>query len=73
MDPLVVKRPFLPSLRSKREQSVGGSQEGPKDERTDHETATDEQGRVFREAWIAGENKHYPGEPKPSYVTPSKR
>lgn len=32
--------------------------------------ATDEQGRVFREAWIAGVRKHYPGEPKPGYVTP---
>ena len=27
-------------------------------------------GRIFREAWIAGVNKHYPGEPKPGYVTP---
>ncbi|GAA2360187.1 hypothetical protein GCM10010246_58080 [Streptomyces cuspidosporus] len=26
--------------------------------------------RVFREAWIAGVRKHFPGEPKPSYVTP---
>jgi hypothetical protein len=34
------------------------------------QTATDEQGRAFREAWIAGVNKHYPGEPKPSYVAP---
>jgi len=25
---------------------------------------------VFREAWIAGVNKHYPGTPKDSYVTP---
>jgi hypothetical protein len=29
-----------------------------------------EQGRVFREAWIAGVTKYYPGEPKPSYITP---
>lgn len=29
-----------------------------------------DQGRVFREAWIAGVNKHYPGEPKPGYVAP---
>lgn len=29
-----------------------------------------EQGRVFREAWIAGVTKHYPGEPKPGYITP---
>lgn len=29
-----------------------------------------EDGRVFREAWIAGVSKYYPGEPKPSYVTP---
>lgn len=28
------------------------------------------QGRIFREAWIAGVNKHYPGTPKDSYVTP---
>ncbi|WP_406449559.1 hypothetical protein OG782_10355 [Streptomyces sp. NBC_00876] len=27
-------------------------------------------GRTFREAWIAGVTKHYPGEPKPSYITP---
>ncbi|MFI7391605.1 hypothetical protein [Streptomyces tendae] len=27
-------------------------------------------GRFFREAWIAGVTKHYPGEPKPGYVTP---
>ena len=29
-----------------------------------------EQGRVFREAWIAGVKQHYPGEPKASYITP---
>jgi hypothetical protein len=29
-----------------------------------------ETGRVFREAWIAGVTKYYPGEPKPSYITP---
>jgi hypothetical protein len=29
-----------------------------------------EQGRIFREAWIAGVTKHYPGEPKPGYVAP---
>jgi hypothetical protein len=29
-----------------------------------------EPGRVFREAWIAGVLKHYPGEPKPGYITP---
>jgi hypothetical protein len=29
-----------------------------------------EHGRVFREAWIAGVTKHYPGEPKPGYITP---
>ncbi|WP_016698509.1 hypothetical protein [Actinoalloteichus spitiensis] len=28
----------------------------------------DSRGRVFREAWIAGVIKHYPGEPKPGYV-----
>ncbi|WP_117214788.1 hypothetical protein [Allorhizocola rhizosphaerae] len=27
-------------------------------------------GRVFREAWIAGVNKHYPGTPRASYITP---
>jgi hypothetical protein len=31
---------------------------------------TDEPGRIFRDAWIAGVKKHYPGEPKPSYITP---
>ncbi|MET8864716.1 hypothetical protein ABZW11_17400 [Nonomuraea sp. NPDC004580] len=29
-----------------------------------------EPGRIFREAWIAGVRKHYPGEPKPGYVAP---
>ena len=33
-------------------------------------TTADEQGRVFREAWIAGVTKYFPGEPKPGYVTP---
>ena len=27
-------------------------------------------GRTFRSAWIAGVNKHYPGEPKPGYIAP---
>lgn len=27
-------------------------------------------GKRFREAWIAGVRKHYPGEPKAGYVTP---
>jgi hypothetical protein len=27
-------------------------------------------GQVFREAWIDGVRRHYPGEPKPGYVTP---
>lgn len=31
---------------------------------------TVEPGRVFREAWIAGVHAHFPGEPKPGYVTP---
>lgn len=26
--------------------------------------------RRFREAWIAGVRQHFPGEPKPGYVTP---
>jgi hypothetical protein len=30
----------------------------------------DDAGRTFREAWIAGVSKHYPGDPKPSYVAP---
>jgi hypothetical protein len=30
----------------------------------------DERGRVFREAWIAGVLKYYPGEPKSGYMTP---
>jgi hypothetical protein len=29
-----------------------------------------EGGRVFREAWIAGVKKHFPGEPKPGYIAP---
>ncbi|MFC5183588.1 hypothetical protein [Actinomadura harenae] len=29
-----------------------------------------EGGRVFREAWIAGVRKHFPGDPKPGYVAP---
>jgi hypothetical protein len=29
-----------------------------------------EPGRLFREAWISGVRRHYPGEPKPGYVTP---
>jgi hypothetical protein len=33
-------------------------------------TLPNEQGRVFREAWIAGVKKYFPGEPKASYVTP---
>ena len=27
-------------------------------------------GRAFREAWITGVPKHYPGDPKPGYITP---
>ncbi|MEU9316733.1 hypothetical protein [Streptomyces sp. NPDC048295] len=27
-------------------------------------------GRIFREAWIAGVTRYYPGEPKPGYITP---
>ncbi|MFF5260174.1 hypothetical protein ACFY4C_14585 [Actinomadura viridis] len=34
------------------------------------ESRQDEQGRVFREAWISGVRKYYPGEPKPGYVAP---
>ncbi|WUJ74689.1 hypothetical protein OG809_15780 [Kribbella soli] len=31
---------------------------------------SNEHGRIFREAWIAGVRKHYPGEPKPGYIAP---
>ena len=34
------------------------------------ENLTVEQGRVFRDAWIAGVTRHYPGEPKSSYIAP---
>ena len=27
-------------------------------------------GQVFREAWIEGVKRHYPGEPKSSYISP---
>jgi hypothetical protein len=30
----------------------------------------EEPGRIFREAWISGVKKYYPGEPKPGYITP---
>lgn len=29
-----------------------------------------EPGQLFREAWIAGVQRHFPGTPKPGYVTP---
>ncbi|WP_371496775.1 hypothetical protein OG871_12240 [Kitasatospora sp. NBC_00374] len=29
-----------------------------------------DEGRIFREAWIAGVTKHYPGEPKRGYIAP---
>lgn len=29
-----------------------------------------EPGRIFREAWINGVTRYYPGEPKPGYITP---
>ncbi len=29
-----------------------------------------ENGRIFREAWIAGVKRYYPGEPKPGYIAP---
>jgi hypothetical protein len=32
--------------------------------------ADDEGARLFREAWIAGVLKHFPGEPKAGYITP---
>jgi hypothetical protein len=31
---------------------------------------TNDSGQAFRAAWIAGVKQYYPGEPKPSYVTP---
>ncbi|MCU7722262.1 hypothetical protein ODJ79_00885 [Actinoplanes sp. KI2] len=31
---------------------------------------TAEAGKIFREAWISGVGKHYPGEPKAGYVAP---
>lgn len=31
---------------------------------------TTEAGRIFREAWIAGVKRHYPGEPKAGYIAP---
>ncbi|MEU4948073.1 hypothetical protein ACFYN3_41895 [Streptomyces lavendulae] len=31
---------------------------------------SNENGRIFREAWIAGVSRYYPGTPKPGYVTP---
>ncbi|KUF15304.1 hypothetical protein [Streptomyces silvensis] len=37
------------------------------EKRTEKQT---ENGRIFREAWIAGVHRHYPGEPKPGYVAP---
>ena len=29
-----------------------------------------ENGRIFRDAWIAGVKRHYPGEPKAGYIAP---
>ncbi|MER6443996.1 hypothetical protein [Streptomyces venezuelae] len=29
-----------------------------------------DEGRIFREAWIAGVKKHFPGDPKPGYIAP---
>jgi hypothetical protein len=29
-----------------------------------------QQGEIFRQAWIDGVRRHYPGEPKPGYITP---
>lgn len=37
---------------------------------TEVEFMTTENGRVFRDAWIAGVNRHFPGIPKPGYVAP---
>lgn len=37
---------------------------------TQPKTEQEQWGRAFREAWIAGVRKHFPGEPKPGYVAP---
>ncbi|MEV5746841.1 hypothetical protein AB0L00_03400 [Actinoallomurus sp. NPDC052308] len=34
------------------------------------DTQQSEYGRIFRDAWIAGVRKHYPGDPKPGYIAP---
>ncbi|WP_059008995.1 hypothetical protein [Streptomyces specialis] len=31
---------------------------------------TDEPSRLFRDAWIRGVKKYFPGEPKPGYIAP---
>lgn len=31
---------------------------------------SNEAGRTFREAWVNSVRRHYPGEPKPGYVSP---
>jgi hypothetical protein len=31
---------------------------------------SEEHGRIFRSAWIAGVEAHFPGEPKPGYIAP---
>ena len=30
----------------------------------------EEEGRFFRDAWIAGVRQYYPGTPKSGYITP---
>ncbi|HEX5407435.1 MAG TPA: hypothetical protein VFX16_34610 [Pseudonocardiaceae bacterium] len=37
---------------------------------TEEKKVSVEPGRVFREAWIEGVRRHYPGEPKAGYVAP---
>lgn len=34
------------------------------------EREQEQAGRFFREAWIAGVTKHFPGIPKPGYISP---
>jgi hypothetical protein len=34
------------------------------------QTTAEEHGRTFREAWISGVRRHFPGEPKAGYVAP---
>jgi hypothetical protein len=37
---------------------------------TEENRVPDDRGRVFREAWIDGVKRHFPGDPKPGYIMP---